>query len=88
MVYYVRVYRHISEEPVEHKRRGSACEEARSSPGRENALSRPLALRAALPEATPSASVGASTGLGAPAAILAILAIPLWMALADAFIVA
>lgn len=46
-------------------------------------ISGPPTLRAALPEANPSAYVGASTGLGTP---VAILSIPLWIALADAFI--
>tara|TARA_R110002020_G_scaffold35743_2_gene107795 strand:- start:3546 stop:4610 length:1065 start_codon:yes stop_codon:yes gene_type:complete len=43
-------------------------------------ISGPPTLRAALPEANPSAYVGASTGLGTP---VAILSIPLFMALAD-----
>ncbi len=46
-------------------------------------ISGPPTLRAALPEANPSAYIGASTGLGTP---VAILAIPLWMALADGLI--
>ena len=43
-------------------------------------ISGPPTMRAALPEANPSAYVGASTGLGTP---VAILSIPLWMALVD-----
>lgn len=43
-------------------------------------ISGPPTLRAALPEANPSAYVGTSTGLGTP---VAILSIPLFMALAD-----
>jgi len=46
-------------------------------------ISGPPTLRGALPEANPSAYVGTSTGLGTP---VAILSIPLWMALADAVI--
>ncbi|MFO6464503.1 sodium-dependent bicarbonate transport family permease [Jannaschia sp. KMU-145] len=46
-------------------------------------ISGPPTMRGALPEANPSAYVGTSTGLGTP---VAILSIPLWMALADAFI--
>ncbi|MEL6607619.1 MAG: sodium-dependent bicarbonate transport family permease [Pseudomonadota bacterium] len=46
-------------------------------------ISGPPTMRAAVPEANPSAYVGASTGLGTP---IAILSIPLWMALADRFI--
>ncbi len=46
-------------------------------------ISGPPTLRAALPEANPSAYIGASTGLGTP---VAILSIPLFMALADAMI--
>jgi hypothetical protein len=46
-------------------------------------ISGPPTLRAALPEANPSAYVGTSTGIGTP---VAILSIPLWMALADAVI--
>lgn len=46
-------------------------------------ISGPPTLRGALPEANPSAYVGASTGLGTP---VAILSIPLFMALADAVI--
>ncbi len=46
-------------------------------------ISGPPTLRGALPEANPSAYVGASTGLGTP---VAILSIPLWMALADKLI--
>ena len=42
-------------------------------------VSGPPTMRAALPEANPSAYIGASTGLGTP---VAILAIPLWIALA------
>lgn len=43
-------------------------------------ISGPPTLRGALPEANPSAYVGASTGLGTP---VAILSIPLWVALAE-----
>lgn len=43
-------------------------------------ISGPPTMRAALPDANPSAYVGASTGLGTP---VAILSIPLFMALAD-----
>lgn len=46
-------------------------------------ISGPPTMRGALPQANPSAYVGASTGLGTP---IAILSIPLWMALADAWI--
>ena len=46
-------------------------------------ISGPPTMRAALPEANPSAYVGASTGLGTP---VAILSIPLWMALAQGVI--
>ena len=46
-------------------------------------ISGPPTLRGALPEANPSAYLGASTGLGTP---VAILSIPLFMALADAVI--
>lgn len=46
-------------------------------------ISGPPTLRGALPEANPSAYVGTSTGLGTP---VAILSIPLWIALADIFI--
>ncbi|KIN75095.1 sodium-dependent bicarbonate transporter [Sulfitobacter noctilucae] len=46
-------------------------------------ISGPPTMRGALPEANPSAYVGASTGLGTP---VAILSIPLWIALADLFI--
>ena len=46
-------------------------------------ISGPPTMRAALPEANPSAYVGSSTGLGTP---VAILSIPLWMALADILI--
>ncbi len=43
-------------------------------------ISGPPTLRGALPSANPSAYVGTSTGLGTP---IAILTIPLWMALAE-----
>ncbi len=43
-------------------------------------ISGPPTLRGALPEANPSSYVGTSTGLGTP---VAILSIPLWIALAD-----
>jgi hypothetical protein len=43
-------------------------------------ISGPPTLRGALPEANPSTYVGTSTGLGTP---VAILSIPLWIALAD-----
>ncbi|MDJ0860423.1 MAG: sodium-dependent bicarbonate transport family permease [Dinoroseobacter sp.] len=46
-------------------------------------ISGPPTLRGALPKANPSAYVGTSTGLGTP---VAILSIPLFMALADALI--
>ncbi|MEM9900216.1 MAG: sodium-dependent bicarbonate transport family permease [Pseudomonadota bacterium] len=46
-------------------------------------ISGPPTLRGALPEANPSAYVGTSTGLGTP---VAILSIPLWIALADMII--
>jgi hypothetical protein len=46
-------------------------------------ISGPPTMRGALPEATPSAYVGASTGLGTP---VAILSIPLFIALAEQFI--
>ncbi|PTX57672.1 hypothetical protein C8N43_2343 [Litoreibacter ponti] len=46
-------------------------------------ISGPPTMRGALPEANPSAYVGTSTGLGTP---VAILSIPLFMALADFFI--
>ena len=46
-------------------------------------ISGPPTLRATLPDANPSAYVGTSTGLGTP---VAILSIPLWIALAQAFI--
>lgn len=46
-------------------------------------ISGPPTLRGALPEANASAYVGASTGLGTP---VAILSIPLWIALAGYFI--
>ena len=50
--------------------------------GSSSDISGPPTMRAALPEANPSAYVGASTGLGTP---VAILAIPLWIMLAQAF---
>lgn len=46
-------------------------------------ISGPPTMRGALPEANPSAYVGASTGLGTP---VAILSIPLFIALAEQFI--
>lgn len=46
-------------------------------------ISGPPTLRAALPEANPSAYVGTSTGIGTP---IAILSIPLWIALSEAAI--
>jgi uncharacterized protein len=46
-------------------------------------ISGPPTLRGALPEANPSAYVGTSTGLGTP---VAILSIPVWIALAKAVI--
>lgn len=46
-------------------------------------ISGPPTMRGALPKANPSAYIGTSTGLGTP---LAILSIPVFMALADAFI--
>jgi hypothetical protein len=46
-------------------------------------ISGPPTLRGALPEANPSAYIGTSTGLGTP---VAILSIPLWIALAQAVI--
>jgi len=46
-------------------------------------ISGPPTMRGALPEANPSTYVGTSTGLGTP---VAILSIPLFMALADAII--
>lgn len=46
-------------------------------------ISGPPTLRATLPEANPSAYVGTSTGIGTP---VAILSIPLWIALAQTFI--
>lgn len=46
-------------------------------------ISGPPTMRAALPEANPSTYVGTSTGLGTP---VAILSIPLWMALAELFV--
>jgi hypothetical protein len=46
-------------------------------------ISGPPTMRAALPDANPSAYVGTSTGLGTP---VAILSIPVFMALADYFV--
>lgn len=46
-------------------------------------ISGPPTLRAALPKANPSAYIGASTGIGTP---VAILSIPIFIALADALI--
>lgn len=46
-------------------------------------ISGPPTMRAALPEANPSAYVGTSTGVGTP---VAILSIPLFMALAERFV--
>lgn len=46
-------------------------------------ISGPPTMRGALPEANPSAYIGASTGLGTP---VAILSIPLFMAIVDAII--
>lgn len=46
-------------------------------------ISGPPTLRAALPQANPSAYVGTSTGIGTP---VAILSIPLWMALVDSIL--
>lgn len=46
-------------------------------------ISGPPTMRGALPEANPSSYLGASTGLGTP---VAILSIPLWIALADGVI--
>lgn len=46
-------------------------------------ISGPPTLRGALPEANPSAYIGTSTGLGTP---VAILSIPLWIALAETII--
>ena len=46
-------------------------------------ISGPPTLRGALPEANPSAYIGTSTGLGTP---IAILSIPVWIALAEAAI--
>ncbi|WP_299625819.1 sodium-dependent bicarbonate transport family permease [uncultured Tateyamaria sp.] len=46
-------------------------------------ISGPPTMRGALPEANPSAYVGTSTGLGTP---IAILSIPLFIALAEAFV--
>jgi uncharacterized protein len=43
-------------------------------------ISGPPTLRAAIPSANPAAYVGASTALGTP---IALLTIPLWMALAE-----
>ncbi|MEM6616431.1 MAG: sodium-dependent bicarbonate transport family permease [Pseudomonadota bacterium] len=50
--------------------------------GSSSDVSGPPTMRGALPEANPSAYVGTSTGLGTP---VAILAIPLWIALAQHF---
>lgn len=47
-------------------------------------ISGPPTMRATLPEANPSAYVGTSTGIGTP---VAILSIPLWIALSDVLIV-
>lgn len=46
-------------------------------------ISGPPTLRGALPEANPSAYVGTSTGIGTP---IAILSIPLWIALTELFL--
>ncbi|WP_147124485.1 sodium-dependent bicarbonate transport family permease [Shimia ponticola] len=46
-------------------------------------ISGPPTMRAALPKANPSAYVGSSTGLGTP---IAILSIPLWIALAQSVV--
>ncbi len=46
-------------------------------------ISGPPTLRAALPQANPAAYVGASTGIGTP---IAMLSIPLWLALAEALV--
>ncbi|MEX2533202.1 MAG: sodium-dependent bicarbonate transport family permease [Nitriliruptoraceae bacterium] len=46
-------------------------------------ISGPPTLRATLPDANPSAYVGTSTGLGTP---VALLSIPLWIALAEVFV--
>jgi hypothetical protein len=46
-------------------------------------ISGPPTMRGALPDANPSAYIGASTGLGTP---VAILSIPLWIAMAGVFI--
>ncbi|MEL7114823.1 MAG: sodium-dependent bicarbonate transport family permease [Pseudomonadota bacterium] len=46
-------------------------------------ISGPPTLRGALPEANPSAYIGASTGIGTP---VALLSIPLWLALAEMLI--
>jgi hypothetical protein len=43
-------------------------------------ISGPPTMRGALPDANPSAYIGSSTGLGTP---VAILSIPLWMAIVD-----
>lgn len=43
----------------------------------------PPTMRAALPQANPSAHVGTSTGIGTP---VAILSMPLWIALAQAWV--
>lgn len=51
--------------------------------GSSSDISGPPTLRASLPEANPSAYVGTSTGIGTP---IAILCIPLWIALAETFI--
>ncbi|MEM8687288.1 MAG: sodium-dependent bicarbonate transport family permease [Pseudomonadota bacterium] len=51
--------------------------------GSSSDISGPPTMRAALPEANPSAYVGTSTGIGTP---VAILSIPLYMALADLLI--
>ena len=46
-------------------------------------ISGPPTMRGALPEANPSAYIGSSTGIGTP---VALLSIPIWIALADAMI--
>lgn len=51
--------------------------------GSSSDISGPPTLRGALPDANPSAYIGTSTGLGTP---IAILAIPLWMALTEFFV--
>ncbi len=51
--------------------------------GSSSDISGPPTMRGALPEANSSAYIGTSTGLGTP---VAILAIPLWIALAERFI--